>query len=68
MPFFVQAFPVDDGKAHFEIDSQSGEIEVSARFDHNHQTNYTIEVVATDNGATPVEQTALVHVQVTRQG
>ncbi|MCI4394856.1 hypothetical protein PGIGA_G00173570 [Pangasianodon gigas] len=54
----------DDGKGHFEIDSQSGEIKVTARFDQNHQMNYTIGVVAIDNGAAPVEQIALVHIQV----
>lgn len=64
--FFV--FPVDDRKGHFEIDSQSGEIKVTARFDKSHHMNYTIRVVATDNGAAPVEQTALVHIQVTLQG
>ncbi|KAG7314164.1 hypothetical protein KOW79_022660 [Hemibagrus wyckioides] len=54
----------DDGKGHFEIDSQSGEIKVTGRFDRNHQTSYTIGVVATDNSAAPIEQTALVHIKV----
>ncbi|KAK3507009.1 hypothetical protein QTP70_000327 [Hemibagrus guttatus] len=54
----------DDEKGHFEIDSQSGEIKVTARFDRNHQTSYTIGVVATDNGAAPIEQMALVNIQV----
>lgn len=60
--------PVADQKGHFEIDSQSGEVKVTARFVQNHHINYTIRVVATDNGAAPIEQTALVHIQVTLQG
>ncbi|XP_060720172.1 protocadherin-23 isoform X1 [Tachysurus vachellii] len=54
----------DDVIGRFEIDSQSGEIKITTRFDRNHRRRYTIRVVATDNGAAPVEQTAIVHVQV----
>lgn len=66
-PVLSWFFPVDDGKGHFEIDAQSGEIQVTTKFDQDHQSNYTVRVVATDNGASPVEQTALVHIQVKLQ-
>lgn len=68
LALFCFLFPIDDVKDHFEIDSQSGEIKVTAGFDQHRQTNYAIGVVATDNGAAPVEQTALVNIQVTLQG
>ncbi|KAI4901849.1 hypothetical protein NFI96_034596 [Prochilodus magdalenae] len=54
----------DVGKGHFEIDRQSGDIRVAAGFLSDPLTNYTLTVVAKDNGPTPLQQRALVHIQV----
>ncbi|XP_078145977.1 protocadherin-23 [Centroberyx gerrardi] len=54
----------DDGLGHFEIDSQSGDIRATSLFSQNIETYYTLKVVAKDNGPTPLEETAVIHVQV----
>ncbi|KAL7855856.1 hypothetical protein AOLI_G00194600 [Acnodon oligacanthus] len=56
---------ISDGeKGHFEIDHQSGNIRVTTGFLLDPRTNYTLTVVAKDNGPTPLQQRALVHIQV----
>ncbi|XP_072526719.1 protocadherin-23 [Salminus brasiliensis] len=52
------------GNSHFKIDPQSGDIKVTAGFIPNPYTNYTLTVVAKDNGPKPLEQSAVVHIQV----
>uniref|UniRef100_A0A8B9HAW7 Cadherin domain-containing protein n=1 Tax=Astyanax mexicanus TaxID=7994 RepID=A0A8B9HAW7_ASTMX len=52
------------GNGHFDIDGESGDIRVTAGFLFNPYTNYTLTVVARDSGPVPLEQTALVHIQV----
>ncbi|XP_018591367.2 protocadherin-23 isoform X2 [Scleropages formosus] len=54
----------DDGLGHFEIDSASGEIRSTARFSKHPGNHYTLAVVASDNGPSPLERTAVIHVQV----
>ncbi|KAM3864775.1 protocadherin-23 [Diretmus argenteus] len=54
----------DDSLGHFEIDSQSGDIRTTALLSHNIETYYTLKVVAKDSGPTPLEETAVIHVQV----
>ncbi|XP_023854145.1 protocadherin-23 [Salvelinus sp. IW2-2015] len=55
---------IDEEQGHFEIDSQSGEILSTELFTQNAKTQYTLTVVATDNGAIPLEETAVIHLQV----
>ena len=57
---------VEDDLGHFEIDSGSGDIRTTWRFSQNSQTHYTFTVVAHDGGHTPLEERAVIHLQVTR--
>ncbi|XP_022522918.2 protocadherin-23 [Astyanax mexicanus] len=57
-------FSLISGNGHFDIDGESGDIRVTAGFLFNPYTNYTLTVVARDSGPVPLEQTALVHIQV----
>nr|XP_046274188.1 protocadherin-23 isoform X2 [Scatophagus argus] len=52
------------GLGHFEIDSESGDIHTTELFTHNTEPYYTLKVTAKDSGATPLEDAAVVHVQV----
>ncbi|ROL53145.1 Protocadherin-16 [Anabarilius grahami] len=54
----------DNHLGHFSIDSRSGDVKVTSRFSSNPQMRYTLRVVATDNGLFPLEETAVVHIQV----
>ncbi|XP_041838939.1 protocadherin-23 [Melanotaenia boesemani] len=49
---------------HFEIDSKTGAIRTTQLFTQNPEPNYTLKIIAKDNGVTPHEDTAVVHVQV----
>ncbi|XP_076872540.1 protocadherin-23 [Brachyhypopomus gauderio] len=57
-------FSLSSGSGHFEIDRHSGDIKVTSQFLRNPQTSYTLSVVAMDTGPAPLQQTALVHVEV----
>ncbi|XP_061102894.1 protocadherin-23 [Conger conger] len=48
----------------FEIDSKSGEIRTTGDISQQARTQYTLTVIATDNGPAPLEETAVVHLQV----
>ncbi|KAJ8335644.1 hypothetical protein SKAU_G00389860 [Synaphobranchus kaupii] len=48
----------------FEIDSQSGEIRTTGDFSQQPRTQYTLTVIAMDNGTAPLENTAVVLLQV----
>lgn len=61
---FVSADLQDEGFGHFEIDSESGDIRTTELFTENTGVYYTLKVTANDDGATPLEDTALIHVQV----
>ncbi|MFT7807568.1 protocadherin-23 isoform X1 [Arapaima gigas] len=54
----------DDDLGHFEIDSTSGEIRSTGRFLEHPRTHYTLTVIATDKGSTPLHRTAVIHLQV----
>nr|XP_020469983.1 protocadherin-23 isoform X2 [Monopterus albus] len=56
---------VTDGDlGHFEIDSKSGDVQTTELFTHSVKPYYVLRVTAKDSGATPQEDTAVVHVQV----
>lgn len=54
----------DEGFGHFEIDSESGDIRTTELFTQGAASYYTLRVTAKDGGATPLEDTAVIHVQV----
>ncbi|XP_078119646.1 protocadherin-23 [Sander vitreus] len=54
----------DEGFGHFEIDSESGDVRTMELFTQNTEPYYTLKVTAKDSGATPLEDTAVIHVQV----
>ncbi|XP_061685390.1 protocadherin-23 [Syngnathoides biaculeatus] len=49
---------------HFEIDGKSGDIRTTSLFKRNAETTYILKVTARDGGSPPLENTALVHLQV----
>ena len=51
-------------RRHFEIDSESGDIRTTGLFTQNPEPFYTLRVKAKDSGASPLEDTAVIHVQV----
>ncbi|RXN06608.1 protocadherin-23 [Labeo rohita] len=58
-------FTIKDNRlGHFSIDSHNGDVRVTSRFSSNLQKCYTLRVVATDSGVFPLEETAVVHIQV----
>lgn len=63
MPLFSADFD-DKDLGHFEIDSKSGDIRTTELFTQNTELYYTLKVTAKDSGATPQEDTAVIHVQV----
>ncbi|KAG7458772.1 hypothetical protein MATL_G00224240 [Megalops atlanticus] len=54
----------EDEKGHFKIDSKTGEICTTSYFSLQPASQYTLTVIATDNGRAPLEETAVVHLQV----
>lgn len=54
----------EEGLGHFEIDSESGDIRTTELFTQNSESYYTLKINARDSGATPLEDTAVIHVQV----
>ncbi|XP_029288257.1 LOW QUALITY PROTEIN: protocadherin-23 [Cottoperca gobio] len=54
----------DAGFGHFEVDSESGDIRTTEIFTQNAEPYYTLRVRAKDSGASPLEDTAVIHVQV----
>uniref|UniRef100_A0A8C3A6Y3 Protocadherin-16 n=1 Tax=Cyclopterus lumpus TaxID=8103 RepID=A0A8C3A6Y3_CYCLU len=53
-----------EGFGHFEIDSESGDIRTTELFTENSEPLYTLTVTAKDGGVPPLEDTAVIHVQV----
>uniref|UniRef100_A0A672NR65 Protocadherin-16 n=1 Tax=Sinocyclocheilus grahami TaxID=75366 RepID=A0A672NR65_SINGR len=49
---------------HFSIDNRNGDVRVTSRFSSNPQKRYSLRVVATDDGLFPLEENAVVHIQV----
>ncbi|XP_061575163.1 protocadherin-23 [Cololabis saira] len=54
----------EDDVEHFEIDGKTGDIKTTQLFTQNAEPYYTLKITARDSGATPQEDTAVVHVQV----
>ncbi|XP_023149534.2 protocadherin-23 [Amphiprion ocellaris] len=54
----------DDDLGHFEIDSESGDIRTTELFSQNAEPYYSLKITAKDSGASPQEETAVIHVQV----
>ncbi|XP_067441162.1 protocadherin-23 [Thunnus thynnus] len=54
----------DEAFRHFEIDGETGDIRTTELFNQNAERYYTLQVTARDGGATPLEDTAVIHVQV----
>ncbi|XP_067354486.1 protocadherin-23 isoform X2 [Channa argus] len=54
----------EDGLWHFEIDGESGDIRTTELFTWDARPYYTLKVTAKDSGATPQQDTAVIHVQV----
>lgn len=64
-PFvYIIVFVFADDLGHFEVDIRSGDIRTTSRFSQKPQTNYTLTVVVTDNGPAPLQETAVIHLQV----
>ncbi|XP_068583246.1 protocadherin-23 [Cebidichthys violaceus] len=53
-----------EGFGHFEIDSESGDIRTTELFTENSESLYTLKIMAKDSGVPPLEDTAVLHVQV----
>lgn len=49
---------------HFEIDGKSGDIRTTSLFKQSAEAAYSLQVTARDGGSPPLEDTALIHVQV----
>uniref|UniRef100_A0A671K679 Protocadherin-16 n=1 Tax=Sinocyclocheilus anshuiensis TaxID=1608454 RepID=A0A671K679_9TELE len=54
----------DNRLGHFSIDYHNGDVRVTSRFSSNPQKRYSLRVVATDDGLFPLEENAVVHIQV----
>lgn len=57
----------DETPPHFEMDGRSGDIRTTEFFSHNTRQHYTLRVTARDSGALPLEESAVIHVQVLSQ-
>lgn len=53
-----------DGLGHFEVDSESGDVRTTGLFTHNAEPYYTLRIRARDGGKPPLEDEAVVYVQV----
>ncbi|TKS68438.1 Protocadherin-16 Protein dachsous -like protein 1 [Collichthys lucidus] len=53
-----------EGLGHFEIDSETGDVRTTELFAQNTEPYYTLKISAKDSGATPLEETAVIHIQV----
>lgn len=53
-----------DGLGHFEVDSESGDIRTTELFTHNAELYYTLRIRARDGGMPPLEDEAVIYVQV----
>ena len=62
--FFLSVGLEEEGRRHFEIDSESGDIRTTELFTENTEPFYTLRIKAKDSGASPLEDTAVIHIQV----
>lgn len=54
----------EGGNPHFEIDGETGDIRTTEDFAQNSRPFYTLSICASDGGAPPLEDSAVLHVQV----
>ncbi|XP_059190480.1 protocadherin-23 [Centropristis striata] len=54
----------DEMFAHFEIDRDSGDVRTTDLFSQSAELYYTLRVTARDGGAAPLQDTAVIHLQV----
>ena len=54
----------DEGLGHFEIDDESGDIRTTELFVQGTKPFYTLKMRAKDSGAPPLEDSAVIHIQV----
>ncbi|XP_070846605.1 protocadherin-23 [Chaetodon trifascialis] len=54
----------EEGVGHFEIDRESGDVRTTELFTQNADAYYALRISTRDRGAPPLEDTAVVHVQV----
>ncbi|XP_047434431.1 protocadherin-23 [Mugil cephalus] len=54
----------DGDLGHFEIDGDSGDIRTTQLFTQNAEPYYTLKIRAKDSGAVPLEDTAVIHIQI----
>ncbi|KAM3623277.1 uncharacterized protein V6R79_009482 [Siganus canaliculatus] len=54
----------DGGFGHFDIDSESGDVRTTELFTRGAEPFYALRVTAKDGGATPLQETAVVRIQV----
>lgn len=54
----------EEGVGHFEVDSESGDIRTTELFARDAEPYYALKISARDSGAAPLEDAAVVHVQV----
>lgn len=52
------------GPSHFAIDGETGDISTTEHFTQSPRSFYTLRICARDGGAPPLEDIAVVHVQV----
>ncbi|XP_068607158.1 protocadherin-23 [Brachionichthys hirsutus] len=57
---------VGEGAGHFEIDRERGDVRTTALFTRDPEPYYTLKITAEDGGAAPLEDAAVLHVQVHR--
>lgn len=54
----------NDGQGHFEINSERGDIRTTELFNLNTQPYYTLKIGTRDGGLPPLEEEAVIYVQV----
>lgn len=61
---FLCCVAEEAGPSHFAIDGETGDISTTEHFAQNSRSFYTLRICARDGGAPPLEDIAVVHVQV----
>ncbi|XP_076149286.1 protocadherin-23 [Alosa pseudoharengus] len=61
-------FSLETDVDHFEIDQRSGDIRTRSPFSQSPQTHYTMIVIARDCGPSPLEERAVIHLQILNIG
>lgn len=64
VPFLLSINLENDWQGHFEIDGESGDIRTTEMFNLYAQPYYTLKIGARDGGSPPLEEEAIIYVQV----